>query len=154
MTGRRFATTAALVDTGASMQLAHLSTALAIALTLGCSSKPEPPPVPSSAEPAAAAPVALPPATPSPARPPAEAPVAASGPPSDFPPECADYANLVDKVKACAKLGDARDALTAGYASLRETWLALPAARRAPLTEQCKVQAESLRNATAATCSL
>ena len=74
--------------------------------------------------------------------------------PADFPAECVAYAALIDKLKACDKLGGARDGLMAGYGSLRSGWSSIPADRRAGIAEQCRTQADSLRNAVAATCSL
>lgn len=141
------------------MQLATLPIALAIAITLGtaCSSKPdkaqEPPPAIAESPPTP--PAATPPVAPAPsAAPTAPPPTAPSSIPSDFPRDCVEYANLIDKLKACDKLGGARDGLTASYDSLRASWDSIPVAQRAALNDQCKTQADSLRNVTAATCSL
>jgi hypothetical protein len=72
--------------------------------------------------------------------------------PADFPPECRDYAALIDKLKACDKLGGARDGLMVGYNGLRSAWRTIPSDQRAGIAGQCKTQADSLRNAAAATC--
>jgi len=72
--------------------------------------------------------------------------------PADFPPECVDYAALIGKLRACNKLGQARDGLTQGYESLRSAWPMIPADQRATVGAQCKTQADSLRSAAAATC--
>ena len=133
------------------MKLASLCAAVCLA-TLGCSSKPDKQPEP-QAQPA---PVAVAPAA-APA-PVAAARVAAAEPPpsdtvpADFPPECRDYAALIDKLKACDKLGGARDGLMVGYNGLRSAWRTIPSDQRAGIAGQCKTQADSLRNATAATC--
>jgi hypothetical protein len=72
--------------------------------------------------------------------------------PADFPTECVAYAALIDKLKACDKLGSARDGLMQGYNGLRASWSAVPADQRASIAGQCKTQADSLRSAAAATC--
>ncbi len=104
-------------------------------------------------------------AEPAPAEPvkPAEAPAAAPAPPQaadptpgtlppGFPPECVAYAALIDKLKTCDKIGGAREGLTRAYDSLRTAWIDVPADRAASVAAQCKTQADSLRNAAAATC--
>ncbi|HZJ64019.1 MAG TPA: hypothetical protein VFD36_10925 [Kofleriaceae bacterium] len=88
-----------------------------------------------------------------PAAPVAQAPnPAPAGVPNDFPPECAGYATLIDKLKACDRIGGARAALTQAYDNLRSAWSMVPAERRPEIATQCKTQADSLRNAAAATC--
>ena len=98
---------------------------------------------PRPTEQAQAAPTPAPAAAPSPA---------AAGVPNDFPKECADYAALIDKLKACDQIGGARAALVQAYDSVRSAWSMVPAERRAEVAAQCKAQADSLRNAAAATC--
>jgi len=75
-----------------------------------------------------------------------------SGAPFDFPSECRTYAELIDKLRDCDKLGGARDGLAQGYDSVRSAWSMIPAERRGEVASQCKTQADSLRNAAAATC--
>jgi len=119
----------------------------------GCSSKPpdSPPEARKDPAPAAVAPTPAPtPVAPAPT-PPAE-PAANGTVPADFPPECRDYAALIDKLKACSKLGGARDGLMVGYNGLRSSWATVPADQRSGIAGQCKTQADSLRNAAAATC--
>jgi uncharacterized membrane protein YdfJ with MMPL/SSD domain len=128
-----------------------LLTALALIALAGCSKK-------SDNKPAATAPAGDQPAAEGSAAPPAAAPAAPANPaPSadtsaDLPSECTDYAALVDKLKTCDKLGAARAALTQAYENLRTAWGTTPPERRGEITAQCKTQAESLRNAAAATC--
>jgi hypothetical protein len=86
--------------------------------------------------------------TPAPAQPAA----ATAGIPNDFPKECAAYAALIDKLKACDQIGGARAALTQAYENVRSAWSMVPADRRDEVATQCKTQADSLRNAAAATC--
>ena len=129
--------------------------ALAMLVATGCSNKPaehQPPAAAAAPPPAPAAPVSAPPVARAPAPSPAAAPAAPVGIPADFPRECVAYAALIDKLKACDKLGGARDGLAQGYASLRAAWSAVPQDRRAEVATQCKTQADSLRNAAAATC--
>lgn len=132
--------------------------ALAIAAALGlaaCSSK-QPDPTPAPAPPAQTAQPAPAPPTPVPLPPQPTPPPAAAVTdtlPADFPPECRDYAALIDRVKACDKLGGARDGLQQGYISLRQSWSQLTPDARAAMGGQCKTQADSIRNAAAATCS-
>jgi len=76
----------------------------------------------------------------------------AAGIPNDFPPECTTYAALIDKLKTCDQIGGARAALTQAYDNVRSAWSIVPAERRAEVAVQCKTQADSLRNAAAATC--
>jgi hypothetical protein len=135
------------------MKLASLCAALAAVClaTTGCSSKPDKQPEPQPQP----APVAVAPAP----APVAVAPVAPPQPPqpdtvpADFPPECRDYAALIDKLKLCDKLGGARDGLMVGYNGLRSAWRTIPTDQRAGIAGQCKIQADSLRNAAAATCA-
>jgi hypothetical protein len=101
---------------------------------------------PAAPTPAATAPQ---PAAPTPAQAQGQA---AAGTPNDFPKECADYATLIDKLKTCDQIGGARAALVQAYDSVRSAWSMVPAERRAEVAAQCKAQAESLRNAAAATC--
>jgi hypothetical protein len=88
------------------------------------------------------------------APPPTPAPVETSNAtlPADFPSECVSYAAMMDKLKACDKLGGARDGLMAGFQSLRSAWSQVPVEQRGAIGSQCRVQADSLRNAVAATC--
>lgn len=131
-----------------------LASVLAVLAITACSSKqpeskPEPaatPPPPS--EPARTAPAA--PAAAVPAAPPSGE--AASGIPAGFPPECVAYAELIEKLKTCDKLGAARDGLMLGYQGLRSTWSSVPDDQRASFAAQCQTQKDSLHNAAAATC--
>jgi len=133
------------------MKLALLALALAVA---ACSSKSEDkPPTPAAAPaPGSAAPVETAPARP--ARPAAAAvdKSAVASAPSDFPAECRAYADLIDKLKDCDKLGGARAGLSQGYDNVRSAWAVVPAERHGEIATQCKTQADSLRNAAAATC--
>ena len=137
------------------MKLALLALALAVA---ACSSKSEDkPPTPAAAPaPGSAAPVETAPARP--ARPAAAAAAVAvdksavASAPSDFPAECRAYADLIDKLKDCDKLGGARAGLSQGYDNVRSAWAVVPAERHGEIATQCKTQADSLRNAAAATC--
>lgn len=118
---------------------------------LACSKKDDKTPAAQPAaetKPAPAEPAAAPPAETKPA------PAATPDVSADLPPECTEYAALVEKLKTCDKLGAARTALTQAYDNLRAAWTSVPADRRSEVTSQCKTQAESLRNATAATCGL
>jgi len=142
------------------MKLASLVAAVAAvsfvtACVAGCSTKSDKPDTQAAAPPppTAAAPPAQAPAAPAgdPPPPPA-APADNAAVPADFPPECVVYAALIDKLKACDKLGAARDGLMQGYTGLRAGWAAVPADQRAGVAIQCKTQADSLRNAAAATC--
>jgi len=72
--------------------------------------------------------------------------------PADFPKECAGYAALIDRLKTCDQAGGARAGLIQAYESLRSSWMTVPADRRDEVARQCNTQAESLRNAVAATC--
>lgn len=121
----------------------------------GCSSKPaeeRKEPAPAAAEPKG-----------EPARP-AEPPAAAPQPagvvpttgtiPNDFPKECVGYAALIDKLKGCDQLGAARASLLNAYEGLRSAWATVPTERRDEFARQCGMQAESVRNAAAATCGL
>jgi hypothetical protein len=69
---------------------------------------------------------------------------------------CDDYAELIKKLASCDRLGAARDGLAQAYRDLVAAWSAVPADQRAQLEAQieaqCKTQADSLRNAAAATC--
>jgi hypothetical protein len=141
-----------VVNTRLAMKLAAL--AMIAMVTASCSNKqpdkqPEPPPARNEPAPPPAA------VAPAPATPRADnAPDPASDAlPADFPSTCVEYAALIDKLKACDKLGAARDGLTLGYTSLRSSWSAVPPDQRNAIGVQCKVQAESLRNAAAATCA-
>ena len=93
-------------------------------------------------------------AAPAPVAPPTPPPVETSNTtlPANFPSECVSYAAMMDKLKACDKLGGARDGLMAGYQSLRSAWSQVPAEQRGAIGSQCRIQADSLRNAVAATC--
>jgi hypothetical protein len=131
-----------------------LTTLAVLPLIAGCSKK-------SDNNKPAAAPAA---SEQTPATPPAAAgssaptaPAAPATPPSadtsaDLPSECTEYAALIDKLKTCDKLGAARAALTQAYENLHTAWGTTPPDRRGEITAQCKTQAESLRNAVAATC--
>jgi hypothetical protein len=132
-----------------------IATLLALALVTGaaCSSK-----APAERKEAVAAapeeprpiePAELAARTPTPAAAPSPA---AAGIPNDFPKECIDYAALIDKLKTCDQIGGARAALTQAYDNVRSAWSMVPADRRAEVAVQCKTQADSLRNAAAATC--
>jgi hypothetical protein len=120
----------------------------------GCSSKSDKTDKQVAANPPAApAPAPTPAAPPPPAAAPAPAAPVETGPvPADFPPECVEYAGLIDKLKTCDKIGAARDGLMQGYTGLRAGWAAVPAEQRAGVAVQCKTQADSLRAAAAATC--
>jgi hypothetical protein len=74
--------------------------------------------------------------------------------PNDFPKDCVGYAALIDKLRGCDKLGGARASLLDAYESLRSAWSTVPADRREEFARQCATQAESVRNAAAATCGL
>jgi hypothetical protein len=126
---------------------AVLLIAVSAALAAGCSGKPaaddraKPAPAAGSAEPA------------TPVEPAAPVVRAAPGtPPSDFPPECVAYADLIEKLQRCDRLGSARDGMTQAYADLRAGWPSVPVDRRAEVAAQCKTQSESLHSAAAATC--
>jgi len=146
--------TGGAVNTSPAMKLASFAVIAAVALgTAGCSSKqpdkaPEPrkDPAPAAVEPTPA------PAAAAPAPAPRPTAVATDTVPADFPPECRDYAALIDKLKTCAKIGGARDGLMVGYNGLRSSWASIPADQRSGIAGQCKTQADSLRNAAAATC--
>jgi hypothetical protein len=134
------------------MRLALFAALAVAALVTACSSKPadDRPAVIAAAAPAAAPPAAAP--GPAAAQVALAAP-AAAGVPADFPADCVAYAALIDRLASCDKIGGARDGLRAGYAAVRSTWAAVPASRRGELGAQCRVQADSLRDAAAATCS-
>jgi hypothetical protein len=131
------------------MKLAPRFAALALVVTLGCSK----PPAEAHPEPAAPTetPATEPPAASTPAAPRAAA-AAEPGAPADFPPECVAYAALIEKLKACDKVGEGREGLTRGYEELRSTWAMVGVDQRAAFDVQCKTQADSLRDAAAATC--
>jgi hypothetical protein len=74
--------------------------------------------------------------------------------PNDFPKDCVGYAALIDKLKSCDALGGARASLLNAYEGLRTAWASVPADRRDEFARQCAAQAESVRNAAAATCGL
>ena len=74
--------------------------------------------------------------------------------PNDFPKDCVGYATLIDKLKTCDQLGGARASLLNAYESLRSAWATVPTERRDEFARQCAAQAESVRNAAAATCGL
>jgi hypothetical protein len=74
--------------------------------------------------------------------------------PNDFPKDCVGYAALIDKLKGCDALGGARASLLNAYEGLRTAWSTVPADRRDEFARQCAAQAESVRNAAAATCGL
>ena len=137
----------------ASLVAAVAAVSLVAGGAAGCSNKDKPDQVAATPPPTAAAPPARSPApavaapAPAPAAPADNAPV-----PADFPPECVVYAALIDKLKACDKIGAAREGLMQGYSGLRAGWAAVPADQRAGVAIQCKTQADSLRNAAAATC--
>jgi hypothetical protein len=121
----------------------------------GCSSKPaeerkEPAPGPT----APAAPEAARPAEPAAAPQPAGVAPTSGTIPNDFPKDCVGYAALIDKLKGCDQLGGARASLLNAYEGLRSAWATVPADRRDEFARQCATQAESVRNATAATCGL
>lgn len=135
------------------MQLASRFLALALVVVLGCGKKPsearpdpeaasDPAPV---AEPAPSVPVVA-------ARAPAPAVVVDTGVPANFPPACVAYAALIEKLQACDKVGAARDGLSRGYHELRAAWPQVQPDQRAAIDAQCKAQADSLRDAAAATC--
>jgi hypothetical protein len=131
------------------------SAVLAAVLAAGCSSKPAEDRAPPAPDPARAAPPAAPVTAPEPARA-ANAPSARAGLadnlPASFPPDCVEYAALIKKLGACDRLGAARDGLTQAYLDVATAWPGVPADRHAEVAAQCKTQAESLRNAAAATC--
>lgn len=134
------------------MQLAPRFVALALVALLGCSKAPsEAPPAPTAASDLTlvAAPTPSAPSAPTPAPPP---PPVETGVPADFPPGCVAYAALIEQLKACDKAGDARDGLARGYNELRAAWAMVPPDQRVAVDVQCKTQADSLRNAAAATC--
>ena len=143
------------VNTSPAMKLASFAVIAAVLSgPAGCSSKPPDNQPEARKDPpaAAVAPVPPPPTAALPAPPPTPAPAANGAIPADFPPACRDYAALIDKLKACDKLGGARDGLMVGYNGLRSSWASVPADQRAGVAVQCKTQADSLRNAAAATC--
>jgi hypothetical protein len=121
----------------------------------GCSSKP----AEERKEPAAA-PAEPPTADPTRPTEPATAPqpagvVPTSGTiPNDFPKDCVGYAALIDRLRTCDQLGGARASLLNAYESLRSAWATVPTERRDEFARQCATQAESVRNAAAATCGL
>jgi hypothetical protein len=136
------------------MKLAPRFVAFALVALLGCSkapseARPDPTPASAPAPTAAPAPIAAPPPA---AAPPVAAPVE-TGVPANFPPACVAYAALIEKLKACDKVGAARDGLARGYHELRAAWAMVPPDQRAAVDAQCKTQADSLRNAAAAACS-
>lgn len=139
------------------MKLASLIVSLVVALASCSDKQPAAPPAPAATPVAQPAPTPPPPAAiPAPAAPPPAAPPpeASDAPlPADFPAPCVTYAALIDKLKACDKLGAARDGLMVGYTSLRSAWSAVPADQRPAFGAQCQTQADSLRNAVAATCA-
>lgn len=134
------------------MKLALLAALAMVALDVpGCSSKSaEDKPAPAAAPAPEATRPAEPPSPVKPARPAAVGAVANA--PPGFPRECVAYAELIDKLKDCDRLGGARDGLTQGYDNVRSAWSMVPAERRSEIAGQCKTQADSLRNAAAAAC--
>jgi hypothetical protein len=74
--------------------------------------------------------------------------------PNDFPKDCVGYAALIDKLRTCDQLGGARASLLNAFEGLRSAWSTVPADRREEFARQCAAQAESVRNAAAATCGL
>ena len=121
----------------------------------GCSSKPadeRKEPAPAAAEAPAAEPARS--AEPAAAAQPAGVAPVTGAIPNDFPKECVGYAALIDKLKGCDQLGGARASLLNAYESLRSAWATIPADRRDEFARQCGTQAESVRNAAAATCGL
>lgn len=135
------------------MQIAPRSLAFALVVLLGCSKKPSE----ARPEPVATAPTQL--ADPAPPPPVVAAPtpapvvVAETGVPADFPPSCVAYAALIEKLQGCDKVGPVRDSLARGYHELRAAWPSVQPAQRPAIDAQCKTQADSLRDATAATCA-
>jgi len=135
------------------MQLASRSVAFALVVLFGCAKQPaEARPEPAAAS--APAPVTEPtPSPPTVAAAPTPVPaVVDTSVPSNFPPACVAYAALVEKLQACDKAGAARDGLSRGYHELRAAWPMVQPDQRAALELQCKAQADSLRDAAAATC--
>src|SRR4029079_10047059 len=121
----------------------------------GCSSKPaEERKEPTTAPGEPAAREAARPAEPAAAPQPAGVEPASGTIPNDFPKDCVGYAALIDKLKGCDKLGGARASLLTAYESLRSAWATVPTERRDEFARQCATQAESVRNAAAATCGL
>jgi hypothetical protein len=121
----------------------------------GCSGKPaeeRKEPAPAAAEEPKAEPAR--PADPAAAPQPAGVAPTTGTIPNDFPKECVGYAALIDKLKSCDQLGGARASLLNAYESLRSAWATVPADRRDEFARQCGTQAESVRNAAAATCGL
>lgn len=134
------------------MTLVRFATLAALAaLAAGCSSQPSadrPPPANAPAEQARPAPGVD--AAPAPTV--DAAPRASDAVPPGFPPACVAYAELIDKLRACDRLGGARAGLAQTYLDLEDAWATVPADRRADVAAQCRTQADSLRNAAAATC--
>jgi hypothetical protein len=127
------------------------SAAAAIAIAAAsCSDKQPDTPLKIAATQPAPVPVPVPAPAPAPPAPPPE--TSSTTLPAEFPSECVSYAALIDKLKACDKLGGARDGLMAGYNGLRSAWSTIPADQRGGIAGQCRTQEESLRNAAAATC--
>ena len=135
------------------MQLASRSLVVALVVLLGCakkSSEARPDPAVASdpapiTEPAPSAPTVAAAPTPAPV-------VVETGVPASFPPACVAYAALIDRLQACDKAGAARDGLSRGYHELRAAWPTVQPDQRAAIELQCKAQADSLRDAAAATC--
>ena len=121
----------------------------------GCSNKP----AEERKEPATQTAEAPRPAEPAPAAAPSTPTPAGVAPtsgtiPNDFPKDCIGYAALIERLKGCDQLGGARASLLNAYESLRSAWSTVPAERRDEFARQCATQAESVRNAAAATCGL
>ena len=130
-----------------------VAAALAIA-TAGCSDRqPDKPPEMAATRPAPApAPAPAPSAATQPPRTSSPPETSSATLPADFPAACVSYAALIDRLKACDKLGGARDGLMVGYNGLRSAWSTIPTDQRDSFASQCKTQEDSLRNAAAATC--
>lgn len=136
------------------MTLARL--AVLAALAGGCSSKPSQDraaPATQPAEPAPAPrmrPVGMPaPAVIGPAR--IGDADAGAAVPSELP-DCVVYAQLIDRLRICDRLGGARDDLTRAYLDLASAWANVPADRRDEVAAQCRTQADTLRSAAGAIC--
>lgn len=132
--------------------VASVAAAIAFAAA-GCSdTPPEKSPERVAIRPAVPAPATLPAPPPTTPATPAAPETSSTTLPADFPNECVRYAALIDRLKTCDKLGGARDGLLMGYNGLRSAWSTIPADQRTSFASQCQTQADSLRNAAAATC--
>jgi len=132
-----------------------VAVALALGAAFGCSNPrsdapPAPAPVAAAEPDPGPAPAAI---TPAPVPAPTMVTAADTSVPANFPRECMLYAQLIQRLGTCDKIGGGREGLVRGFEELRMTWPSVAVAQRAAFEAQCKAQADGLRNAVAATCS-